>query len=211
MTESDEDARTAWERRYGESDRIWSGRVNARLAEIAGELTPGRALDLGAGEGADAIWLASRGWQVVAVDVSETALARGAADAGQLAARIDFRPCDLNTDFPDGEFDLVSAQFLHSHADLDRERILRRAAAAIAPGGTLLIVDHGEAPPWASALQAHHHEFPSAQRVLDGLELGQGWQVLRCGSAERDAVGPDGQPAHLVDNVIVVRRGQHGG
>lgn len=202
-----EDPRAVWEQRYGESERIWSGRVNARLIEFAGDLRPGRALDLGAGEGADAIWLATRGWQVVAVDISETALVRAAEDAGELAARIEFLPLDLNVSFPDGEFNLVSAQFLHSHAALDRESILRRAAGAVAPGGTLLIVDHGEAPPWASGLGGHHHEFPSAAQVLDELALGPDWQVLTCGPAERDAIGPDGKPAHLLDNVIVVKRG----
>jgi len=200
------DAHTSWEQRYAESERIWSGRVNARLAEVADGLAPGRALDLGAGEGADAIWLARAGWRVVAVDISETALARGAEDAGALAERIEFQQHDLNTSFPDGEYDLVSAQFLHSHAPLEREQILRRAAAAVAPDGILLIVDHGEAPPWASTMAAHHHEFPSAQQVLDGLALGEGWRVLRCGPAERDAIGPDDKPAHLIDNVIVVQR-----
>ena len=75
------DAHTSWEQRYAESERIWSGRVNARLAEVADGLAPGRALDLGAGEGADAIWLARAGWRVVAVDISETALARGAEES----------------------------------------------------------------------------------------------------------------------------------
>ena len=72
------DTQTHWEEHYGERERVWSGRVNARLAEVAAELPPGRALDLGCGEGADAVWLAERGWDVVAVDISETALGRAA-------------------------------------------------------------------------------------------------------------------------------------
>ena len=70
-----------WEEHYAERDRVWSGRVNVRLAEVAESLPPGRALDLGCGEGGDAMWLAERGWHVTAVDISQTALDRAAADA----------------------------------------------------------------------------------------------------------------------------------
>ena len=72
--------------------------------------------------------------------------------------------------FPDGAFDLVSAQFLHSMVELDRPRLLRRGAQAVSAGGTLLIVDHGGPPPWASKLH-HHHEFPSADEVVGSLNL----------------------------------------
>src|ERR1700712_1916168 len=139
-----------WNERYREKDRIWSGKPNARLSEVVSGMPPGRALDLGCGEGGDARWLAHQGWHVVAVDVSDTALARAAADAGELAARIDFQHHDLAQTFPDGTFDLVSAQFLHSPVPWERDRLLRRAAEAVASGGTLFIVDHGEAPPWSN-------------------------------------------------------------
>ena len=72
--------------------------------------------------------------------------------------------------FPRAAFDLVSAQFLHSTLPLDRTRIFQRAADVIRPGGLLLIVDHGGAPPWASKLH-HHHEFPSADEVVAALDL----------------------------------------
>ena len=82
---------------------------------------------------------------------------------------------------------------------------MRRAAQAVAPGGTLLIVDHGEAPPWAERL--HEHVFPSAQEVVDGLALDPArWDVVRAEAAEREAQGPDGQAGHLIDNLIVLRR-----
>lgn len=202
-----DDARVTWEEHYTAKPRVWSGRVNARLAEVAPELTGTRALDLGCGEGADAIWLAERGWNVVAVDVSTTALARAEADATErgVAGRIDFQQHDLTRSLPEGPFDLVSAQFLHSRIEMDRAALLRRAAALVAPGGTLLVVDHAAAPPWASAM--HHHEFPSPEAVYAGLELDEsGWQRVRVGSAERAATGPDGQAASLVDNMIQVRR-----
>ena len=88
-------AKEHWEQHYGERDRVWSGRVNLRLVEVVSTLEPGRALDLGCGEGADACWLAERGWTVVAVDISDTALQRAAAEADTrgLGDRIDFARC----------------------------------------------------------------------------------------------------------------------
>jgi SAM-dependent methyltransferase len=203
------EAQQAWEEHYGERDRVWSGRVNVRLAELVEPMTPGRALDLGCGEGADAIWLAEHGWRVTAVDVSQIALDRAGADAvaRNLADRISFQRHDLMESFPDGVFDLVSAQFLHSTVPLDRTRVLRRAAGAVVAGGTLVVVDHGAAPPWASNLDRHRHEFPTADEVVSSLNLDESqWDRIRVGAAERDALGPEGQQAVLSDNVIVLRR-----
>ena len=200
------DTQQAWEEHYGERDRVWSGRVNARLAELVEPMTPGRALDLGCGEGADAMWLAEHGWQVSAVDISQTALDRAAADAAarDLAGRIDFQRHDLTESFPAGEFDLVSAQFLHSTVEMDRARLLRRAADAVAPGGTLLVVDHGAAPPWS---KHHDHEFQSPDEVVSSLNLDDSqWDRVLVAAVERDALGPDGQQAVLTDNVTVLRR-----
>ena len=202
------EAQQAWEQHYGERERVWSGRVNVRLIEAVEPMTPGRALDLGCGEGADALWLAERGWHVTAADISQTALDRAASDAvgRHVADRIDFQRHDLTESFPDGAFDLVSAQFLHSTVPMDRAKLLRRAADAVAPGGTLLVVDHAAAPPWASKLD-HHHEFPSAEEVVSSLKLDDGqWDRIRVEVVERDAVGPDGQRAALTDNVMILRR-----
>lgn len=195
-----------WNTMYLESPRRWSGTPNVRFAELVASLPPGRALDLGCGEGGDAKWLASKGWQVTAVDISDEALRRAAEDAGELASRIDFQHHDLTQTFPAGQFDLVSAQFLHSPVEWDRYALLRRASAAVAPGGTFLVVDHGAAPPWS----AHKHQgllLPSPQEVLDGLALDESdWDVLRVEEVMRDAIGPDGQRAEIPDNVIVARR-----
>ena len=201
-------AKEHWEQHYGEGDRVWSGRVNVRLAEVVPTLEPGRALDLGCGEGADACWLAERGWTVVAVDISDTALQRAAAEADTrgLSDRIEFAQHDLSDSFPDGAFDLISAQFLHSTVPLDRPRILNHAVDAVRPGGVLLIVDHAGPPPWASKLD-HHHEFPSADEVIDSLNLRAGeWERVRVDTVERQASRPDGQTATWIDNVIVLRR-----
>ena len=197
-----------WEEHYGERDRVWSGRVNVQFADVAADLPPGRALDLGCGEGADSVWLAERGWNVVAVDISETALsrAREAASSRGVSDRIEFVALDLSNGFPDGEFDLVSSQFLHSTVRLDRTTILAGAARAIRPGGLLVIVDHGSGPPWASKLD-HHHEFPSAEEVVAGLNLAdEEYERVRIEAVERLAVGPDGQQRPWMDNVIVLRR-----
>ena len=113
---------------------------------------------------------------------------------------------DLSEAFPEGAFDLVSAQFLQSTLPLDRTRIFQRAAEVIRPGGLLLIVDHGGAPPWASKLH-HHHEFPSADEVVAAIDLPEPqWETLRVEAVEREATGPNGEAGTLVDNVIVLRR-----
>lgn len=203
-----DDALQFWEERYRSSQRVWSGRVNPRLPELAAELPPGRALDLGCGEGADALWLAERGWDVVAVDVSATALRRAteAASERNLLSRIDFQRHDLNETFPPGTFDLISAQYFHSPARLDREAVLRRAAERINPGGVLLIVDHGAPPPWA---QHDGHHLPSIEEVLAALPLHPPrWARPRIETVDREMVGPNGEVGTMTDNVMVLRRAE---
>lgn len=207
MAEPTEDVREFWEQFYGEREQKWSGRVNARLAELVTDLPPGRALDLGCGEGADAVWLAEHRWEVTAVDISATALqrARDLAVERNVAAHITFEHHNLSESFPTGSYDLVSAQFLHSPVELDPDQVLRRATGAVAPGGILLIVNHAAAPPWAD----NHHErhFCTADEVLASLQLDEvHWQQLRVETSDRATISPDGEPATLRDNVIVLRR-----
>jgi SAM-dependent methyltransferase len=201
-----------WDDLYQERPQVWSGKVNPVLADVAATLTPGTVLDLGCGEGGDAIWLAEQGWQVTAVDVSGTALGRAAAQAAAVGVdgRISFAQHDLSATFPEGEFDLVSAQFLHSPVELPRGEILRRAAGAVAAGGCLLVVGHAEPPPWAR----HHHDadghqmhFPTADDVIGDLALDEAhWVIERRGTVEREATGPDGQTGVLIDSVVLARR-----
>ena len=135
-----------WDERYRAGGRVWSGLPNPTLVGQAAALPPGRALDLGCGEGADAIWLAARGWDVVAVDFAIAALERGAEHARaageDVADRLDWRCRDLRTWEPvTGAFDLVTAHFVHA-ASPQRGAMLARWAAAVVPGGTLLVVAH---------------------------------------------------------------------
>lgn len=195
-----------WESRYGESDAIWSGRPNAALVREAGDLEPGHALDLGSGEGGDSLWLAQRGWTVTAVDISATALARGAraAEAAGLAARITWVRADLGSWQPTERFDLVSAQFLQSPVELPRETIFRRAATWVASGGRLLIVDHGAPPPGSA--HAHDVVFPTPEGVLADLALDpDDWAIVACELRSREANGPH-HFGTLVDSVVSARR-----
>jgi SAM-dependent methyltransferase len=206
--EPDQNAKDYWEAHYGERERIWSGRVNVQLADVVADLPPGRALDLGCGEGGDAVWLAEHGWHVTAVDVSETALARATAEARTRGVldRIDFQRHDLSDSFPDGTFDLASAQFLHSTVRLERTQVLRNAAGALAPGGLLVIVDHAAPPPFSKKVP-HDHPFPSPEEVLADLDLPAAvWDRERVEVVDRDGTDPDGQPFTWQDNVMVLRR-----
>ncbi|RJL32612.1 class I SAM-dependent methyltransferase [Bailinhaonella thermotolerans] len=199
-----------WEDFYRSEDRRWSGEANPLLVREAASLTPGTALDLGCGEGADAIWLARRGWRVTATDVSRTALRRAAAHAAEAGVgdRIEWEAHDLSRSFPGGSFDLVSAQFLHSPvaAEGEREAILRRAAAAVAPGGSLLIAGHAGWPSWMDEPPFPHH-FPTIPEVLESLDLAPGgWHVDVADVVERELTGPEGQRGHREDHVLRVRR-----
>ncbi|MEU8380837.1 bifunctional NAD(P)/FAD-dependent oxidoreductase/class I SAM-dependent methyltransferase [Streptosporangium sp. NPDC048865] len=197
-----------WDRRYGESAQIWSGNPNVILVREVTGMEPGSALDVGCGEGADAIWLAQRGWRVTATDISGVALeraARHAASAG-VADRVDWQRHDLGTSFPEGVFDLVSAHFLHSLTDMPRERILRTAASAVAPGGTLLVVGHAGFPAWEHNPHPDVH-FPTPEEVLKSLELPDGeWEVLLSEEHDRIQNDPDGRPTTRRDNILKVRR-----
>ena len=202
------EAERFWEGHYSGREQVWSGNANAVLVDVVGSLPPGTALDLGCGEGGDAIWLAGRGWRVTAVDVSATALGRGAAAAvaAGVGDRIDFQRHDLAESIPDGPFDLVSAQYLQSPVDFPRERVLRVAASAVAPGGLLLIVAHASVAPW-SWDQDPHRRFPTPEEELGALDLSpERWSTERLGTPARRAVGPSGEAATVRDNVIAVRR-----
>lgn len=214
-------AQEHWNTRYSDATRIWSGRANAALVAEVADLAPGTALDIGSGEGADAIHLASLGWNVTALDVSDVAAARAAAaaEAAGVGERIDWVVTDLETWQPAATVDLVVACFFHSRLPgFPRERILRRTADAVAPGGRIVVVSHAEPPPWSKLAQGHGRseghghgsqpgqELPDLPQELATLGLDDAWDLETAEVREREAVGPDGTAATLLDIVIRARR-----
>jgi SAM-dependent methyltransferase len=132
-----------WDARYRERDgTMWSGRPNGRLtAEVAG-LPPGRALDIGCGEGADAIWLARHGWTVTAIDISPVAVGRAGEAAQSAGAAVDWVCGDaLQTQFPARSFDLLSMQY-PALPKAAGETAVRTLLDTVRPGGLLLAVYH---------------------------------------------------------------------
>lgn len=133
-----------WDERYSGADRVWSGDPNPWLVEMAATLRPGSALDLGCGEGADAVWLADAGWDVTAMDFSAAGLARGAEKAQERGVQVEWVLADLAQWTPQRRWDLVSVQFMHGDPSL-REHVHNAAWAATA--GTLVIVGHDDSHP----------------------------------------------------------------
>jgi SAM-dependent methyltransferase len=196
-----------WEARYAASDRVWSGNANALLVEHAASLQPGRALELGCGEGADAIWLARHGWQVLATDVAQSALDRGAVHASEagVGESIAWERHDLPGSFPDGAFELVTAAYLHSRLELPREQILLRAAQAVAPGGHLLVIAHAGRPPWAAG-EPNAPDLPDAAATTRLLALGADWVVELAEDVDVPRTAPDGTATTRQDCVVLARR-----
>lgn len=208
MATTTETAAQFWERHHRAHPPAERPRVNPLLSEVAADLGPGVALDLGCGGGGDALWLAERGWRVTAVDISATAVARLAATAERLGLsdRITGQRHDLSRSFPPGAFELVSAQYLQSPVQLDRAAILRTAAAALVPGGRMLIVDHGSVAPW-SWNRDRPTRFPTPLELAADLDLDPDeWRLERADAPRRWADGPDGQRAEVVDTVILLGR-----
>jgi SAM-dependent methyltransferase len=197
--------RAEWDRRYGESDRVWSGQPNGALvAEVSG-LSPGSALDVGCGEGADAVWLAQQGWDVTALEVSGVAIDRAAAHAHGAGAEVRWVHAGLvEADLPDATFDLVSAQYpaLLRTPDHAAERAL---LAAVAPGGVLLFVHH-------AVIADHHGDHESGFDPADYVTpetmlavLDDDWTVER--QEKRPRITPaSGAGAHHAEDLIVRAR-----
>ena len=133
----------AWDQRYAASDLVWSREPNQFVAAELTGLTPGTAVDLAAGEGRNAIWLASRGWAAYAVDFSQVALVKGARLAGDLSLPGDLTwvCADATAWQPPQPVDLVVMAYFQVPAE-DRRRAVRGAVTMLGPGGTLLLVAH---------------------------------------------------------------------
>lgn len=199
-----------FEERYRSAPALWSGQPNPQLVAEVGALPPGTALDVGSGEGADAIWLAERGWRVTGVDFATTALTRAAEHAAargeEVAARIDWRHADLTQwTPPEASFDLVSAQYMHLPPE-PRAALFARLAAGVAPGGTLLIVGHDLSD---HAAGAHRPDMPemffTAQEIAASLPQGE-WEVLVTEARPRPAKVHEGQEITVHDAVLMASR-----
>jgi len=199
-----------WEERYGATESVWSGNPNAVLVAEAGDLVPGTALDIGCGEGADAVWLAERGWQVTAADFSTVALARGAEHAAargsDVATRISWTHVDVRTwEPPAATFDLVSSQFMHLPG-MQAQELFARLAAAVTPGGTLLVVGHH---PSDLHTTMHRPPFPeiffTAEDVAAGLDPEQ-WEIVVTDERPKDTTDQDGRAVTIHFAVLRARR-----
>ena len=197
-----------WEERYASVEQLWSGRPNDWLPELATDWSPGTALEIGCGEGADVLWLAERGWQVVGLDLSATAIGRliGQAERLGVASRVTGRVHDAGDGLPAGPFDLVTSFYVHGGHEpgsLDLVALLSDAAARVAPGGHLLTAVHAVNPPW----HTHHARTYTAAELLEGLAgATAGWQVVVGEERQRQATGPDGQEGCRADAVVCLRR-----
>jgi len=195
-----------WDARYTEHDGArWSGRPNGRLvAEVAG-LTPGRALDVGCGEGADAIWLARSGWTVTAIDISDVALTR-AREAAELAGAVVEWVCGdvLQTPFPAGSFDLVSMQY-PALPKAAGEAAVRELLATVRPGGLLLAVYHDLSDEHRERMKSHGVDPADYVDVDDlGRLLGDAFTIER--HAVQPRIYPPPDNPHIADVVLRARR-----
>jgi SAM-dependent methyltransferase len=144
----DAEITSTWNERYGQRSSMWSGKVNPVLADVAATLSPGSALDVGCGEGADAIHLAEAGWDTLGVEASSVALWRAHREAStrrnsEHPLKVHWKVADISQPWSwrKDEFDLVSLQFIHTN-QATRQHIWSEAVSSVAPGGTLLIVGH---------------------------------------------------------------------
>lgn len=186
------------------------GAVNRYLMSEVADLAPSTALDVGCGSGADALWLAERGWTVTGVDVSAPAIDLAATHARRLGLqrRAAFQRVELPAGFPAGRWELVSMQFFHSPvaAPGAREDTLRRCARAVAPGGDLLVVSHAGIPSWADRAPGGL-ALPTAEENLAALELEpEEWADVRVESVLTELPGPDGAVGTRLDHIVHLRR-----
>lgn len=196
--------REQWDERYASTDLIWSAEPNRFVVEELSGLTAGRALDLGTGEGRNAIWLAGRGWQVTAVDFSAVALAKAAklAEASGVTS-VQWVEADLRGYRPQpGAYDLVLLAYIHLPSS-EFDPLLAAAAAALAPGGTLLLVGHDVDN------IAHGHGGPQDPRILhrvdDVLPLLAGLTIQRAEQARRPVETSEGGRV-AIDTVVRAQR-----
>ena len=200
-----------WDHRYG-GNPMWSGNPNATLVDEIDGFIPGKALDVGAGEGGDAVWLAEQGWNVTASDISQRALDRGAAEAQRRGLRIECHRADANVlgAFESEAFDLVTAQYASIPRTPDG-RGVRNLLDAVAPGGTLLVVGHDIEPmrvPIDTQEQSRPFDPDAYLRADDFATVladSSGWEIEVHEKRPRTAAAASAQQ-HVDDVVLRARR-----
>lgn len=208
-----------WENRYRSGEGASRRDPSPSLLAEAADLPPGTALDAGCGWGGDAMWLAARGWQVTAVDVSPAAVDQARRDAKSAdpdaAARVAWLPADLTTWDPDERFDLVTSHYVHVPGP--QEPLFARLASWVAPGGTLLVVGHGHTPGQHGHGQhraAGHGEDPGSPPDSARVRLAQitsalpeaEWEIVAAEPRTHTISRPGGGPPAVLDDVLVKAR-----
>jgi SAM-dependent methyltransferase len=191
--------REDWDRRYADEPWLWSKTPNQFVVSELSELAPGHALDLAAGEGRNAVWLAQRGWNVVAVDFSDVAVAHGCELARREGVEIEWHLEDVREYVPEAQgFDLVLVIYLHLPWET-MERVLGRASEAVAPGGTLLLVGHDR-----TNLEQGHGGPPDPAVLYSPEDVTQALEGLRIERAERvhRHVQTEQGQAVAIDNLV---------
>jgi SAM-dependent methyltransferase len=191
-----------WDDMYRSQDQIFSGNPNHVLVSEIADLPPGQALDVGCGEGADALWLARRGWQVTAVDISATALQRAAAAATDIQGRVAWIRADLTVTPPTpARFDLVSLHYFPLRRQ-PGHTALYRLLDAVAPGGTLLFTTHARADltPAENFDPTDYYQPDDIAQLLDPT-----WNVLTNETRPRATAAPTGTH-HTHDTVLRAQR-----
>jgi SAM-dependent methyltransferase len=199
-----------WDAQYASHDLVWGSEPNRFVAAELEGLPPGRALDVACGEGRNAIWLATLGWQVTGVDFSAAAIDRAqrlAADAG-VTSRTRFVVGDVVAEaLPSGPFDVVVVAYLQLPGT-SRRQVLQHAARVLAPGGTLLVVGHDPAnlTDGVGGPQDPQVLYTPADVLTDlhGLPL----VVERAEQVRRAVQTPDGE-REAIDALVLVRRAEH--
>lgn len=190
-----------WDEFYTERSAIWSGEPNAQLVAEVSDLSPGTALDVGCGEGADAVWLAQRGWSVTAVDISEVALERARGHADSAGAFITLQRADLVSAPPAPDtYDLVSAQFFQL-PEPPRGATITGLGRAVTPGGHLLVVGHD---PSGRTGSDHPERLFGTKEIAELFSPGD-WEVVTADVRDRRAMH-HGEMTDLRDGVVLLRR-----
>lgn len=194
MTEQSPWDQSWWDEKYADGSRIWSGDPNATLVDEMSTALPGRALDLGCGEGDDARWLADHGWSVVAVDISQVAIDRAREFGGD--REITWQRADIVADgVPAGPFDLVSMMYFPIRRPQGSDA-LHQVLDTLAPGGTLLVVGHETYPV---------DDIHTPDDIAALLEAAR-WEIVTHETRARRHSGEGGGGHHTRDVVLRARR-----